>query len=108
MTKALSILGSTGSIGTQSLDVARKCGYSVEALTAFSDAKGLEEQIREFHPKTVALVSETAANALREKIVVAKPASGYWVEPIKAETNVDGSVTLSVTCCRTGLAVIFK
>lgn len=53
-------------------------------------------------------VSETAANALREKIVVAKPASGYWVEPIKAETNVDGSVTLSVTCCRTGLAVIFK
>ena len=68
MTKALSILGSTGSIGTQSLDVARKCGYSVEALTAFSDAKGLEEQIREFHPKTVALVSETAAKDLKVRV----------------------------------------
>lgn len=68
MTKALSILGSTGSIGTQSLDVARKCGYSVEALTAFSDVKGLEEQIREFHPKTVALVSETAAKDLKVRV----------------------------------------
>ncbi|MGN0561498.1 MAG: 1-deoxy-D-xylulose-5-phosphate reductoisomerase [Candidatus Fimenecus sp.] len=68
MTKALSILGSTGSIGTQSLDVARKCGYSVEALTAFSDAKLLEEQIREFHPKTVALVSETAAKDLKVRV----------------------------------------
>ena len=68
MTKALSILGSTGSIGTQSLDVARKCGYSVEALTAFSDAKLLEEQIREFHPKTVALVSEAAAKDLKIRV----------------------------------------
>lgn len=68
MTKALSILGSTGSIGTQSLDVARKCGYSVEALTAFSDAKLLEEQIREFHPKTVALVSEAAAKDLKARV----------------------------------------
>lgn len=68
MTKALSILGSTGSIGTQSLDVARKCGYSVEALTAFSDAKRLEEQIREFHPKTVALVSEAAAKDLQVRV----------------------------------------
>lgn len=68
MTKALSILGSTGSIGTQSLDVARKCGYSVEALTAFSDAKLLEEQIRAFHPKTVALVSEAAAKDLKVRV----------------------------------------
>lgn len=68
MTKALSILGSTGSIGTQSLDVARKCGYSVEALTAFSDAKLLEQQIREFHPKTVALVSESAAKDLKIRV----------------------------------------
>lgn len=68
MTKALSILGSTGSIGTQSLDVARKCGYSVEALTAFSDSKRLEEQIREFHPKIVALVSETAAKDLKVRV----------------------------------------
>ncbi len=68
MTKDLSILGSTGSIGTQSLDVARKCGYGVEALTAYSDTKRMEEQIREFHPKTVAMVSEDAAKDLKVRV----------------------------------------
>lgn len=68
MTKALSILGSTGSIGTQSLDVARKRGYTVRALTAYSDAKRMEEQVREFHPKTVAMVSEDAAKDLKVRI----------------------------------------
>ena len=61
MTKSLSILGSTGSIGTQSLDVARLRGYNVEALTAYSDVARMEAQIREFHPKTVAMVEEKAA-----------------------------------------------
>lgn len=68
MTKALSILGSTGSIGTQSLDVARKRGYTVRALTAYSDTKRMEEQVREFRPKTVAMVSEEAAKDLRIRI----------------------------------------
>ena len=68
MTKALSILGSTGSIGTQSLDVARKRGYTVRALTAYSDTKRMEEQVREFRPKTVAMVSETAAKDLKVRI----------------------------------------
>ena len=44
MTKNLSLLGSTGSIGTQSLDVARKRGYRVRALSAFSNVKKIEEQ----------------------------------------------------------------
>lgn len=68
MTKALSILGSTGSIGTQSLDVARKCGYTVRALTAYLDTKRMEEQVREFHPKKVAMVSEAAAKDLKIRI----------------------------------------
>lgn len=68
MTKALSILGSTGSIGTQSLDVARKRGYTVRALTAYSDTKRMEEQVREFRPKTVAMVSEDAAKDLKVRI----------------------------------------
>ena len=67
-TKALSILGSTGSIGVQSLDVARKCGYTVEALTAYSDTKGMEAQIREFHPKTAAMASESAARDLQVRV----------------------------------------
>ncbi len=68
MTKALSILGSTGSIGTQSLDVARKRGYTVKALTAYSDTKRMEEQVRAFHPSCVAMVSEAAAKDLKIRI----------------------------------------
>lgn len=68
MTKSLSILGSTGSIGTQSLDVARMRGYSVKALTAYSDVERMEAQIREFHPQTVAMVSEKAASDLKVRV----------------------------------------
>lgn len=68
MTKSLSILGSTGSIGTQSLDVARLRGYTVEALTAYSDVARMEAQIREFHPKMVAMVEEKAAADLKVRV----------------------------------------
>lgn len=92
MTKDLSILGSTGSIGTQSLDVARKCGYGVEALTAYSDTKRMEEQIREFHPKTVAMVSEPAAKDLKIRVADTdtKVLSGMeGVCTCAADTNAD-------------------
>lgn len=92
MTKDLSILGSTGSIGTQSLDVARKCGYGVEALTAYSDTKRMEEQIREFHPKTVAMVSEPAAKDLKIRVADTdtKVLSGMeGVCACAADTNAD-------------------
>ena len=69
MTKNLSLLGSTGSIGTQSLDVARKRGYRVRALSAFSNVKKIEEQIREFKPGVAALVSEDAAKDLKDVYV---------------------------------------
>ena len=69
MTKKLSILGSTGSIGTQSLDVAEMRGYEIIALTADRNAKVLEEQIRKWKPKYAALNDEEAAKAL--KITVA-------------------------------------
>lgn len=68
MTKVLSILGSTGSIGTQSLDVARKCGFSVGALSAYSDVETLERQIREFKPALAALVDEKAAADLKVRV----------------------------------------
>ncbi len=69
MTKKLSVLGSTGSIGTQSLDVAEMRGYEIIALTADRNAKVLEEQIRKWKPKYAALNDEEAAKAL--KIAVA-------------------------------------
>ena len=68
MTKNLSILGSTGSIGTQSLETARKCGYSVSALSAYSNVDLIEEQIRGFKPKIAALVDENAAKELKSRV----------------------------------------
>lgn len=68
MTENLSILGSTGSIGKQSLDVCRKCGYGVKALTAFSSVDEIEKQAREFKPEKVALVDERAAADLKIKL----------------------------------------
>lgn len=68
MTKRLVILGSTGSIGTQSLDVAAQRGYVVEALAAYSNVKLMEEQIRRFRPAMAALYDEAAARDLRDRV----------------------------------------
>ena len=64
----LSILGSTGSIGTQTLDVARKCGFKVSALCANKSVNALEEQIREFSPEIAVLSDENAAKELKIKV----------------------------------------
>jgi len=66
--KTINLLGSTGSIGVQSLDVARARGYKVEALAAFSDVEKIEQQIREFKPEYAALVDEKAANDLKLRV----------------------------------------
>jgi len=63
--KSVSILGSTGSVGTQSLDVIEKLGFPVAALTAGSNVRGLEEQARRFRPKIAVLADETAAKELK-------------------------------------------
>ncbi|MBR2730902.1 MAG: 1-deoxy-D-xylulose-5-phosphate reductoisomerase, partial [Clostridia bacterium] len=68
MIRTLAILGSTGSIGTQALDVARLHGVTVTALTANSGADRLEAQIREFHPKLAALADPSAAETLKIKV----------------------------------------
>lgn len=69
MMRNIAILGSTGSIGTQTLDVVRKHGdLSVVALAAGNNIKLLEEQIREFHPKMVAVWDEKKAAVLRDSV----------------------------------------
>ncbi len=68
MTEKLSVLGSTGSIGTQSLDVAEKRGYEIVALTADRNVKLLEEQIRKWKPKYAALADEKAAAELKTAV----------------------------------------
>lgn len=66
--KTINLLGSTGSIGVQTLDVARRQGYKIAALAAYSDYKRLEEQIREFKPRFAALVDENAAKELKSRV----------------------------------------
>lgn len=65
MKQYLSVLGSTGSIGTQTLDVARGLGLSVCALAARSNVTLLEQQIREFRPRLAAVFDPEAARQLR-------------------------------------------
>lgn len=66
--KNISILGSTGSIGTQSLDVCRMHGYNVKCLTANSSVDIIENQVREFKPELVCMMNEEAAKNLRSRI----------------------------------------
>lgn len=66
--KTLSILGSTGSIGTQSLDVCRMHGYSVKCLSANTDVDKMERQIREFKPELVCMMNENAAAELKIRV----------------------------------------
>ena len=63
--KQIAVLGSTGSVGRQTLDVAEKCGAAITAISASSSVKELEKQIRKFHPKLCAVKSEKAGRELR-------------------------------------------
>lgn len=68
MSKTITLLGSTGSIGTQSLDVARMHGYTVFGLAAHSRVELLLKQIQEFHPRYVAVVDEAACDRLEGEL----------------------------------------
>ena len=67
-TKAISILGSTGSIGRQTLSVAVHLGVSVCALTANENVDRMEEQARAFRPRLCVMGSEAAGEALRHRL----------------------------------------
>ena len=64
MSKKITLLGSTGSIGTQSLDVIRAQGYEVFGLSAHSHVEKILEQIEEFHPRYVCMTDPDAAARL--------------------------------------------
>ncbi len=68
MDKNLVILGSTGSIGTQALEVAQQAGYRVVGLAAARNVTLLEQQIRQFSPSVAAVYDEAAAADLRVRV----------------------------------------
>lgn len=68
MRKKIAVLGSTGSIGRQTLDIVRAEGYEVRALSAGQNIDLLEKQFFEFEPQILAVANEAAAEALHERL----------------------------------------
>ena len=68
MVKCVSILGSTGSIGRQTLDIIDNLGLPVAALTAGSNAQRMADQCRKYRPKLAVMSTKAAADELKEKI----------------------------------------
>lgn len=92
MKKRIIILGSTGSIGTQTVEIVREnleC-FEIVGLSASSNVKLLEEQIREFSPKVVTLYEQDAADAIKEKFPSLEVLSGNdGLEEIAAYPHYD-------------------
>ena len=68
MTKTITILGSTGSIGRQTLSVAEELGLRVAALTAERNVDLMEAQCRKYRPRLAVLADETAAEELKVRL----------------------------------------
>ncbi len=68
MKKKIAVLGASGSVGTQALDVARARGYEIGFLTANKDVSFMEQVAREFNPRTVAMADEASAKELKTRL----------------------------------------
>ena len=68
MQKTIAVLGATGSVGTQALDVARSRGYRVDFLSANRDSRAMELFCREFKPCAVAMASEEGGRDLKVRL----------------------------------------
>lgn len=86
MAKKISILGSTGSIGKQTLEVARNLGIEVYGLTANNNIDLLEKQVMEFLPDAVAVVDEMQADRLHNRL------KGFGV---KVYSGIDGLINVA-------------
>ena len=83
MTKNISILGSTGSVGVQTLDVARNLGIRISGLSANFNIDLLEAQAREFRPSVVAIGNRNLAAELEERLEGLGTEVLYGIEGMK-------------------------
>ena len=88
MTKTIALLGATGSIGRQTLEVVRELGLSVAALTAHTQIDLLERQARQFMPRLAVLYDEPAAQELRRRL------RGTGIEVMAGEEGLLAAATL--------------
>ena len=93
MSKKITLLGSTGSIGTQSLDVIRAQGYEVFGLSAHSHVDKILQQIEEFHPRYVCMTDPDAARRLDAELSGRADAPRLLVGPegLKQLAALDGT-----------------
>ena len=89
MTKTISLLGATGSIGRQTLAVAQELGLSVAALTANRQVDLLEQQARQFKPRLAVLYDPVAAKELRGRL------QGTGIEVMEGPEGLIAAATLS-------------
>jgi 1-deoxy-D-xylulose-5-phosphate reductoisomerase len=90
----ISILGSTGSIGRQTLSVAEHLGISVCALTANENVERMEEQARKFMPKLCVMGSEAAAEELRHRLRDTKITVLHGMEGLIAAATMEEAQTV--------------
>ena len=88
MTKTIALLGATGSIGRQTLEVVRELGLSVAALTAHTQIDLLERQARQLMPRLAVLYDEAAAQELRRRL------RGTGIEVMAGEEGLLAAATL--------------
>lgn len=103
--KKIAILGSTGSIGTQTLEVVRANGdIGVVALTAGKNVDLLEKQIREFRPKFAAIWKEKDAKELKERLTDIHCEIGFGMEGlIQAAVIVEADVVVTAVVGMIGI-----
>lgn len=101
--KKLIILGSTGSIGVQALEVAERNGYKVTALAAGKNTDLLEKQARKFKPDIVAVSDEAAANDLKIRLADTSVKVLSGEEGICAAAQYEGDIVLNAIVGIAGL-----
>ena len=94
MSRRIALLGSTGSIGRQSLEVIAACGMTVAALTANRDVERLEAQCRAFAPELAVLMDETAAADLRVRLADTQVRVASGMEGLLEAASLEGADTV--------------
>ena len=94
MARKISILGSTGSIGVQTLDVVRNLKLEVLGLTAHSNIDLLEKQAIEFQPQIISIGNENQAERLRERLKGLEIEVCSGLEGLKKVATMDGTDTV--------------
>ncbi len=106
--KSLIILGSTGSIGTQALEICRRDGYKVTALAAGSNIELFEKQAREFSPLAVAVFNDEKAKELKIKLADTNIKVLSGVDGVCEVAQCEGDIVLNAIVGIAGLRPTLK